>query len=268
MAATFKVEQLRDFTLMTNHHLKNKKLSLKAKGLHSLMLSLPDNWNYTLSGLVTLSKDGKDAVMAALKELEENHYLIRKQTQLKTDKGNRFSHMEYIIYQIPYSDNPHTANPLTANSLTGNPMQSNTNRSNTNNINYQSINHLDGKNVENFFDIIGLVSDNINYKELCKHYDQCIIDNIVSVMTDVYLSKDDIYINKKKMPCTAVQSVFDKIDYDCVVYVIDCIRSSSKINRIKNIRSYLLTSLYNAPMTIDAYYAAEVNSDFGSGDSG
>lgn len=67
MAATFKIEKLTDFTVMTNHHLKNKNLSLKAKGLQSLMLSLPEDWDYSINGLVTRSKDGRDGVMAALK---------------------------------------------------------------------------------------------------------------------------------------------------------------------------------------------------------
>ena len=100
MAATFKIEKLKDFTIMTNHHLRNRDLSLKAKGLHSLMLSLPEEWNYTLSGLVKLSRDGKDAVMSALKELEKHKYLFRHQTQINTPNGNRFSHMEYYIFQV------------------------------------------------------------------------------------------------------------------------------------------------------------------------
>ena len=70
MSEVFRVNRTKDYTVMSNHHFKNKNLSLKAKGLLSLMLSLPDDWNYSIKGLVTLSKDGRDSVMAALKELE------------------------------------------------------------------------------------------------------------------------------------------------------------------------------------------------------
>lgn len=153
MAATFKIEKLKDYTIMTNHHLRNRDLSLKAKGLHSLMLSLPEEWNYTLSGLVKLSRDGKDAVMSALKELEKHKYLFRHQTQINTPNGNRFSHMEYYIFQVPYdkppypentnTENPNAGKPYSGNQYSGNPKQSNINISNTNQINYPSINHGD-----------------------------------------------------------------------------------------------------------------------------
>lgn len=97
MSATFKVKLQKDYTVMSNHHLRNRQLSLKAKGLHSLMLSLPDNWNYTLKGLVTLSRDGRDGVLAALQELEENGYLIRTQERI----GGKFTHTVYTIYEVP-----------------------------------------------------------------------------------------------------------------------------------------------------------------------
>lgn len=86
---------------MSNYHFKEKKMSLKAKGLLSLMLSLPDDWNYSVSGLVKLSKDGKDGVMTALAELEKFGYLTRR--QLFNDKG-QFSGIEYNIYEQPQEE--------------------------------------------------------------------------------------------------------------------------------------------------------------------
>lgn len=68
-----RVHKTANFTVMSNYHFKERKMSLKAKGLLSLMLSLPDDWNYSISGLVTLSKDGKDAVMAALEALKRKY---------------------------------------------------------------------------------------------------------------------------------------------------------------------------------------------------
>lgn len=80
-----RVHKTANFTVMSNYHFKEKKMSLKAKGLLSLMLSLPDDWNYSISGLVTLSKDGKDSVMSALAELEKFGYLERK--RVTNEKG-------------------------------------------------------------------------------------------------------------------------------------------------------------------------------------
>lgn len=88
---------------MSNHHFKEKQMSLKAKGLLSLMLSLPDDWNYSISGLVRLSKDGKDSVMSALQELEKFGYLTR--TQQFNEKG-QFSGVEYNIYEEPQEEKP------------------------------------------------------------------------------------------------------------------------------------------------------------------
>ena len=98
-----RVHKNANFTVMSNYHFKERKMSLKAKGLLSLMLSLPDDWNYSISGLVTLSKDGKDSVMSALAELEDFGYLVRNRT---TNEKGQFSGIEYNIYEQPQGDLP------------------------------------------------------------------------------------------------------------------------------------------------------------------
>lgn len=284
MAATFKIEKLTDYTIMANHHLKNKNLSLKAKGLQSLMLSLPEDWDYSINGLVTRSKDGRDGVMAALRELEENGYLIRHR---KRNQKGQLTDTEYIIYQVPIKkpntenptlDNPTQGKPMQRKPTQGNPIQSNIQKSNIHLINYPSINQDDeidsgGKNVENFStesddDVVEYIKQSIDYDDLCRAYNKDVIDGIVDVMTEVFCAQGSLYINRQKMSCKAVQRMYDKLDYDCVVYVLDCIEVASKNHKIKNMKNYLMTALYNAPMTIDAYYAAEVNSDLESRDSG
>lgn len=107
-----RVHKTGNFTVMSNFHFKEKQMSLKAKGLLSLMLSLPDDWNYSISGLVKLSKDGKDGVMSALGELEKFGYL--KRTKLTNDKG-QFSGVEYNIYEQPQRENPSAEIPNSAN---------------------------------------------------------------------------------------------------------------------------------------------------------
>jgi hypothetical protein len=76
--SVFRINKTANYTVMSNHHFKEKRMSLKSKGLLSLMLSLPDTWDYSISGLATLSKDGKDSIMSALAELEKFGYLHRK----------------------------------------------------------------------------------------------------------------------------------------------------------------------------------------------
>ena len=96
--AVFRVERTRDYTVMSNHHLKNRLLSLKAKGLLSVMLSLPDEWDYTLRGLSAISKEGVDAIREAIRELEDAGYIVRSRG--RNEKG-QLSGTEYVIYEHP-----------------------------------------------------------------------------------------------------------------------------------------------------------------------
>lgn len=123
MMAVIRVNKTGDYTVMSNTHFKEKEMSLKAKGLLSLMLSLPDNWDYSIAGLVSLSKDGKDSVMNALAELEEFGYLARTRM---TDKQGRFAGYEYDIFENPQAEKPCAENPNTEN-----PQQLNTKKSST-----------------------------------------------------------------------------------------------------------------------------------------
>lgn len=126
-----RVNKTSDFTVMSNTHFREKEMSLKAKGLLSLMLSLPDGWDYSIAGLATLSKDGKDGVNSGLSELEDFGYLVRTRA---FDKNGRFAGYNYDIYeqpQTPCAENPYTEKPLTEKPYTENPPQLNTNKSNT-----------------------------------------------------------------------------------------------------------------------------------------
>ena len=130
--AVIRVNKTADYTVISNTHFKEKEMSLKAKGLLSLMLSLPDDWNYSIAGLVTLSKDGRESVLSALNELEQFGYLRRTKA---LDEKKRFAGYDYDIYEKPQAENPFTENPHTGNTKTENPPQLNTNISNTNQLN-------------------------------------------------------------------------------------------------------------------------------------
>ena len=114
---------------MSNYHFKEKGMSLKAKGLLSLMLSLPDTWDYSVSGLVKLSKDGKDSVMTALAELEKFGYLTR--TQMVNEKG-QFSGVEYNIFEEPQKETAVPANPISDNEKSEKSHSENRGQLNTN----------------------------------------------------------------------------------------------------------------------------------------
>ena len=94
--AVFRVEKNQNYTVMSNHHLKNRELSLKSKDLLSQMLSLPDNWDYTLAGLAKINREKVDAIRTAIWELEKFGYISRRQTR---DPNGRMSKTEYIIYE-------------------------------------------------------------------------------------------------------------------------------------------------------------------------
>ena len=96
--AVFRVEKTRDYTVMANHHLKNRALSLKAKGLLSVMLSLPEDWDYTLKGLAFISKESIDAIREGIRELEAAGYIIRSRS--RNEKG-QLAGAEYVIYEQP-----------------------------------------------------------------------------------------------------------------------------------------------------------------------
>lgn len=134
--STIRVNNTKGFTVMSNYHLQDKEISLKAKGLLGLMLSLPSNWDYSVNGLVAIVKENKAAVQTALKELEEHKYLKRTRVQ---DETGRFDYV-YDIYEKPYDKLPWTENrctdiQCTENRCTENQPQINTNKQNTKELN-------------------------------------------------------------------------------------------------------------------------------------
>jgi len=124
--AVFRVNKNTDYTVMSNHHFKNKNLSLKAKGLLSQMLSLPPDWDYTVAGLCSINKESKTAIQSTLKELEDGGYL--KRTRSQNDKG-QFDYI-YDIFEKPW-----TENPVTVGRCAENVPQLNTNKLSTKKLN-------------------------------------------------------------------------------------------------------------------------------------
>lgn len=149
-----RVNKTKNYTVLSNYHFKEKRMSLKAKGLLSLMLSLPDDWNYSVSGLVKLSKDGKDSVMSALAELEKFGYLHRSKV---TNAKGQFSGIEYNIFEEPQADFPLADNPISENEKAENPTAENRTQLNTNSLNTNNNKII--YNINNYIHILDTIGD-------------------------------------------------------------------------------------------------------------
>jgi len=294
----FRVDKTKDYTVMSNYHLRDTNLSLKAKGMLSLMLSLPDDWDYTLAGLERICKDGITSIRNAVTELEENGYLSRKR---KRNEKGQLGDIEYTIHEKPQAcgepvDNsvensePICEKPILENLTLGNPTlgkpilenltQLNTNKQNKEKENtygvntYQSIlparedypQKIDEKTIDKidetdkFNRYREIIYENIEYDILCERCDREKVDEIVDTMLDYICGKrESVKIGKAEYPLEIVKSRLLKLDSSHIEYVIDCMKKTT--TKIGNIRAYLLTALYNAPTTMDHYYTTLVNHD-------
>ena len=286
MAAVFRVMKDRNYTVMSNYHLKDKNLSLKAKGLLSQMLSLPDSWDYTLRGLAAINKERLDAIRTAVLELENNGYITRRQLR---DKGGRLANTEYTIYEqpqprsgsppcldFPNTDNPYTVSPNTEKPTSDNPTQlsielSNTKKLNKKGSNNHPINPSPPSNARDRPDRIDeidhaeayrdLIMENVEYDILVERHGTERMDEAVELILETVLSKRPyIRIAGDEYPREVVKSRMLKISSSHLEYAFDCIDKNT--TKVRNIKAYLLTTLYNSPATMDTYYRAEVNHDF------
>ena len=300
--AVFRVEKNRGYTVMSNHHLRNKDLSLKAKGLLSQMLSLPEDWDFTLKGLSLINREQIDAIRAAVRELEQAGYIVRSRER---DSQGRLRGADYIIYEQPQPvpdsptlenptlDNPTLEKPTQEKPTLENPTQLNkdilskeqsiTDLSSTDSIPFHSLNPLpfahgeaatpperkrteakSNSAVEIYREII---KDNIEYDHLiqnCK-IDKDRLDEIVDLMLEtVCTARKTIRIAGDDYPAELVKSKFLKLNSSHIEFVLDCMRENT--TKVRNIKQYLKAVLFNAPSTIDSYYTALVNHDLYGGE--
>ena len=292
--AVFRIEKTRDYTVMSNHHLRDMSLSLKAKGLLSLMLSLPENWDYTMKGLSRICKDGIDSISGGIRELEEHGYLIRERVR---GANGQLGSIEYTILEQPKEptpaqekpirENPVQANPTLVTPVQEEPAQLNKDRSS----NDPSRTDLSSTEVSNpiqsnpptpagarmGMDRMGaresyreLILENIEY-DFWKNSDRVdheMLDEITELIVDTVCSaRKVIRIAGDDYPAEVVKSRFMKLDSSHVQYVMDCMKDNTTY--VRNIKKYLLAALYNAPTTINSYYSSLVQHDmYGDGQRG
>ena len=294
--AVFRIERTRDYTVMSNHHLRNVALSLKAKGLLSMMLSLPDDWNYTTRGLAKICKEGVDAIGGALRELEREGYIVRHQLR---DAQGRISDTEYVIYEQPQpkapdtpspdtaapdTDSPGTENPYLDKPDTEKPAELNIEKSNT----QKSITHgsstdsipfretaaarpperkgRDAMSMEEMQNYRELILENIEYDHLRRQFATYRedLDEIVELIVETVCAKrKTTRIAGADFPHEVVRSRFLKLDSGHIEFVMECMRKNT--TEVRNMKQYLLTVLFNAPTTISNHYTAQVNHDMYGG---
>ena len=289
--AVFRVEKNKGYTVMSNHHLRNKALSLKAKGLLSQMLSLPEDWDYTLKGLSLINRESVDAIRTAVWELERAGYIRREQGR---DAKGKMADMVYTIYEQPVLDkpvleNPTSDNPTSNNPALGNPTQLNKEIQRTNLPRKDKLN-TDGQSTDSIpFPSLPparneaaaapperkgtgkdaavqiyreILLENIEYDYLIQDnsIDREQLDEIVDLMLEtVCTSRKTIRIAGDDSPAELVKSKFMKLNSDHIRFVFDCLRENT--TKVRNIKQYLRAMLFNAPSTISNYYTSLVNHD-------
>ena len=294
--AVFRIERTRDYTVMSNHHLRNHELSLKAKGLLSMMLSLPDDWNYTTRGLAKICKEGVDAIGNALRELETAGYIVRHQLR---DRQGRISDTEYVIYEQPQprqpeTPGPDTAEPDTASPDTENPYldkpdtekpaelnieKSNTQKSITHGSSTDSIpfretaaarpperKGRDAMSVTEIENYRELILENIEYDCLKQRYPLYLDDlnEIVELLVETVCAKrKTTRISGADFPHEIVRSRFLKLDSSHIEFVMDCLQKNT--TQVRNMKQYLLAVLFNAPTTMNNHFTSLVNHDMHAG---
>ena len=289
--AVYRVQRTRDYTVMSNYHLKDKGLTLKSKGLLSMILSLPEEWNYTTRGLASICKEGVDAIGSALKELETAGYIVRR--QLRGANG-RITDTEYIIYEQPQpkkldmlpsdvvspdTENPDMVKPDTEKPAGLNIEKSNTEKSITYGSSTDSIPFRDcaadclperkGRDAMSLTEIESyreLIQENIGYEYLCQQYETYRedLDEIVELIVETVCAKrKTTRIAGSDFPHEIVRSRFLKLDNSHIEFVMDCLQKNT--TEIRNMKQYLLTVLFNAPTTISNHYTSQVNHDLYGG---
>ena len=284
--AIFRVERTRDYTVMSNYHLKDTGLSLKSKGLLSMMLSLPESCNYTTRGLAAICKEGVDAIRSAIHELEAAGYIVRR--LLRGDDG-RITDTEYIIYERPQDgmdtppsadgpqaggpdtsspclENPYAVEPSADVSRTEKPAQLNINQINTNRSNTDLSRRTEGNaragapggaEVRQERDRIRA---QIEYDRVCTVENREQVDEFVEIMLEVARTESPtVRIGREReYPAALVRERFKLIDSSHIERLLDAILENK--TQVRNTKAYLLAALFDVPATKDNHYTMRANS--------
>ena len=281
--AVFRVERNSGYTVMSNHHLRNKELTLKAKGLLSQMLSLPEDWDYTLAGLSHINRESIDAIRTAVWELEKAGYILRRQGR---DEKGKMTAIEYTIYEQPQPmlenpipGKPMLENPTTDNPTSENPTQLNKDRSRTN-LPKKEKSITDLSNTDSFpilspdpspcraaperkgteafkqsaVDIYReIIMENIEYDTLTQNpkMDKERLDEIVDLMLETVCSaRKTLRIAGDDYPAELVKSKFLKLNSSHIEFVMDDPQAAAKLEA----KLVKLESAQETMKAVNAYF--------------
>ena len=283
--STFRVNKNVNYTVMSNYHLQDKKLSLKAKGLLSYMLSLPDDWDYSLKGLTIGCKDGLDSVRTAVLELEEHGYVRRQ--KVRNAKGQIIDY-DYQVYESPVEDAPAvpgkeggpsdpsaTKSPKSRMKPCSSPFldfpnlaepnlekatQQNTNKQNTKrqstNLSGQTDESADFDQME--AQVREEFRERLEIDTLAQRYDPDKLEELLDNIVEMYCCpRQTQYVGKQPQTTKAIRLRLDKLTSQHVEYIFDVMSNTTQ--PIKNIMAYLRTTILNAPTTMEHYYQAQGN---------
>ena len=274
------VEKVDGYTIMANYHLRDKRLSLKAKGLLSMIFSLPPDWDMSVEGLAYISLECSETIGKILKELEKAGYITRSRERRP---DGTLGGTNYYISQKPKNGediafSPKPKKPILDNPTLGKPIedfsgqlnkdQSKKEKSKKDLSKKQSINPADAGadaiGLDKIEEMRELIRENIEYDITAQQGDKEQLDEIVEIMVEcLTTTKPTVTIGKEEISAEVVKSRFLKINSEHIEYILWSLHRNT--SKIRNIKAYLKTVIYNAPTTIINFYAAEVNHDMHSG---
>ena len=244
--SVFKVERTHDYTVMSNHHLKNRALSLKAKGLLSLVLSLPDDWDYTLQGLAHISLEKVVAIRKAIIELENEGYITRTRER---DEQGRLRGTEYIIGEQPISEKPALEKPMLENPILDKPTQAKPTLENPTQLNKKIYN----KNKSSMYEEIpqSNQSKEETKTELTEILQNCELKSFESKTAQMLESavrvlyyKQSIKLSGAVLPQAEIRNLLRKVNRDTLIDAVEVLRHNE--NEVQNPQGYLYSVILNA----------------------
>ena len=244
--SVFKVERTHDYTVMSNHHLKNRALSLKAKGLLSLVLSLPDDWDYTLQGLAHISLEKVVAIRKAIIELENEGYITRTRER---DEQGRLRGTEYIIGEQPISEKPALEKPMLENPILDKPTQAKPTLENPTQLNKKIYN----KNKSSMYEEIpqsnqskeGTETELTEILQNCelKSFESKTAQMLESAVIVLYY-KQSIKLSGAVLPQSEIRNLLRKVNRDTLIDAVEVLRHNE--NEVQNPQGYLYSVILNA----------------------
>ena len=280
-----------NYTRVSNHYLRDNSLSFKAKGLLTLMLSLPEDWDYTIAGLAQFTADGRVSIANTIRELEERGYICRSQTR---GENGAFAQNEYWIYEVPQTDEPPCAEnvdtvdldeEISENEASGSnePLADNVSTA-INDLSVsqpnllipltdlpsteimptenqaQQIKELQKTEKPNLirYDLMrARAGQRVEYAVLREEFPKEQLDELIDLIVEMEACQSEtMLIAGAVYPRELVASRMQSLNAECIRYVLDCLREVKP--QIKNMKKYLMASLFNAPATVENFMESRV----------